>query len=138
MRRTCAFILFAALACPACTDRTLDVSLDKGIKVEDLKQGIGLAAKQGSGVTVSYTVGLKDGTIIISTYEQDKTHKFTVGDDTVIKGLDHAVVGMKPGGIRRAEIPAYSHYGLKGHGDIIPPGEPIIMEIKMVDVRTSW
>ncbi len=109
-----------------------------GIQTKDIKQGVGLTAKKGSGVSVRYRVKGEDGHVIIDTYKQGKTHKFNVGDDTVIVGLDLAVIGMKPGGIRHVSIPPYSHYGLPGHSDVIGEGETITMEIEMVSVRTSW
>ena len=128
-----------ALALPACTERSVQVDLDGGIRINDIKAGVGLEAKEGSGVAVRYRVKREDGVVIADTYADKKTHKFTIGDRTVISGLDRAVIGMKPGGIRHASIPPYSHYGLDGYGDgVVPKGEPLLLEIEMVNVRTSW
>jgi len=57
------------------------------------------------------TTGARYGTKIYSTADKNAPFRFTIGDGTVIKGLEQAVAGgdgvppMLPGGVRRVIIP---------------------------------
>jgi FKBP-type peptidyl-prolyl cis-trans isomerase len=65
-----------------------------------------------------------------------KSHTWTIGDGTVIAGVDEAVVGMRPGGVRRVVIPPDLHYGPDGYGDgAVPPETDLHLEITLSGVR---
>ena len=51
----------------------------------------------GSTVTMHYSLSLDDGTIVDSTFDADEPLTFTMGDGTLIQGLEYAVVGLKKG-----------------------------------------
>ncbi len=107
-----------------------------GLKVRDIRKGSGLEAKAGYLVRVHYRGMLPDGTEILNTRSRT-SHQWRVGDGTVIAGIDRAVVGMRPGGVRRAKIPYTLHYGQFGYGDKVPPYTTLTFEIEMLDVATG-
>ena len=134
-------LALAALAgAGACHDRSISMALDSGLEYEDVTVGSGFTAEHGSFVTVHYTVALPDGEVIIDTRKngpRGRAHRFTVGDKTVIPGLDRGVIGMKPGGTRRLTVPPSSHYGVKGYAGVIPAETDLTFVVELVSVRTS-
>ncbi len=94
---------------PPDSDLYFDVELKQVLKpnnsdvitANDVKNGKGAEAKDGSVVTVSYTVTVNGDEI-----ETQKGIRFKIGSDQVaIPGFDQAVIGMKVGGERTVSIP---------------------------------
>jgi FKBP-type peptidyl-prolyl cis-trans isomerase len=110
-----------------------------GLEVGTVQEGSGVAAARGDEVAVSYSVSLEDGTPIdaLDLLGRGKTHRFIVGDGTVIAGLDEGVVGMRAGGVRTLDIPPRLHFGSGGGAGLIPPGTRITMRVEMVSVRQN-
>jgi FKBP-type peptidyl-prolyl cis-trans isomerase SlpA len=52
---------------------------------------------QNSTVTMHYSLLLEDGTVVDSTFDSDEPLTFTMGDGTLIQGLEYALVDLKPG-----------------------------------------
>jgi FKBP-type peptidyl-prolyl cis-trans isomerase FkpA len=75
--------------------------------------------------------------MIADTRERGRSHQFTVGDGSVIRGLDVAVRGMRVGGIRKITVLPDSHVGREGYGAMIPPNTPLIFEVEMVRVAQA-
>ncbi|MGD8568762.1 MAG: FKBP-type peptidyl-prolyl cis-trans isomerase [Gammaproteobacteria bacterium] len=51
----------------------------------------------GSTVTMHYSLLLEDGTVVDSTFDTDEPLTFTLGDGTLVQGLEYALVDLKPG-----------------------------------------
>lgn len=51
----------------------------------------------GSRVTMHFSLALEDGTEVDSTFGTDEPLTFTMGDGTLIPGLEYAVIGLKAG-----------------------------------------
>ena len=136
--RVAASLLLAALVGGAagCHDRTVGIDSGKLLDIETIREGLGRPAADGAEVDVRYRAWLPDGTPIqqIDLYRQGKTHKFVIGDGTVIGGVNDAVIGMKPGGRIRVVVPPLLHYGHGGHAGIIPPDTDMIFEIELLAV----
>lgn len=108
-----------------------------GLQFADAKPGSTSTPSptKGQVVSVDYvmsTTGARYGAKIYSTAESGAPYRWTLGDGTTIPGLEEAVTGMTPGGIRRVIIPsklAYQSTGLsireecgsKGLGPVPPP-----------------
>jgi FKBP-type peptidyl-prolyl cis-trans isomerase 2 len=69
-----------------------------------------LQAKSGDTVKIHYTGKFDDGTEF-ATSMNDKPLEFTIGKGQVIPGLEQAVMGMRPGEAKTAEILADQAYG---------------------------
>jgi len=69
--------------------------------------------KEGDKITVEYTGSLEDGTVFDSSDKHEEPFEFKVGEGSIIKGFDQAVVGMKVGEEKEVKIApenAYGHY----------------------------
>jgi len=66
--------------------------------------------KHGDTVKVHYTGSIDDGTVFDSSWEGEPL-KFTVGQGTVIKAFESAVVGMSVGETKKVDIPSEDAYG---------------------------
>lgn len=67
-------------------------------------------AHSGDTVAVYYTGSLDDGTVF-DTNQNSTPFVFTLGQGTVIAGLDEAVNGMSPNSTKTVRIPAAKAYG---------------------------
>lgn len=120
-----------------CKDRTVEVSLDAAIKMRDLAVGSGPAAEEGNLVDVHYVGTLPDGSVLIDTHTSGKSHKFIVGDGTVIPGMDMVVRGMRAGGVRVVSLPPHTAYGRMGYGGVVPADTTITFKVEMLRVSRT-
>jgi peptidylprolyl isomerase len=67
-------------------------------------------AKNGDTVMVYYTESFENGTVVSSNFDGDPLI-FTIGNNTVIAGLEEAVIGMTPNSTKTVNIPADKAYG---------------------------
>lgn len=68
-------------------------------------------AQLGDRVTVHYTGKMDDG--VFETSLDKPALEFEIGKGQVIKGFEHAVIGMKPGSWKTVEIPAQEGFGTR-------------------------
>jgi peptidylprolyl isomerase len=68
------------------------------------------AAKTGDTVMVYYTGAFTNGTVFDSNFDGDPLI-FTIGNHTVIEGLEEAVIGMTPNSTKTVNIPVDKAYG---------------------------
>lgn len=67
----------------------------------------------GSTVTMHYSLVLEDGTVVDSTFDTDEPLMLTMGDGTLIDGLEHAILGLKAGDQQSINIPPESGFGFR-------------------------
>mgnify|MGYP003685805309 FL=1 len=90
---------------------------ESGLRWADLKPGSGAAFRAGERVSIDYIMTRRGGSKIHSTVQAGEPFTWTIGDGTVITGLEQAVAGgsgvppMLPGGARRVIIPMSLGYG---------------------------
>lgn len=88
-------------------------------------------------VTVRFAAGLDLGPrgvdIYDSTEQRNRTFSFSLADPGVIRGLREAIPGMRPGELRRIEIPWRLAYGENGRGEI-PPSTNLVFAIELVSI----
>ena len=107
------------------TVRTTDLVLGKGDQ----------AVRPGDLVEVNYVGKLATG----KEFDRSKgtPFKVQVGLGKVIAGWDQGLLGMKPGGKRRLEIPAALGYGAEGAGEDIPPNSDLDFEVELVAIHRA-
>ena len=66
--------------------------------------------KHGDTVIVHYTASLDDGTVFDSSWDAGPV-KFTIGEGTVMKGFESAVIGMSVGETRKVTISSNDAHG---------------------------
>ncbi len=64
----------------------------------------------GSEVKMHYRIRLEDGTVAVSSFESQPL-QFTMGDGTLVKGLEHALYGLRPGDKQTILISPEEGYG---------------------------
>ena len=116
------------------TTEPKEVTTPSGLKYTDLVEGSGAGPVKGRHVTVHYTGTLADGRKFDSSRDRGQPFKFMIGVGQVIKGWDEGVMGMKVGGKRRLVIPPELGYGVRGAGNIIPPGATLNFEVELLGV----
>ena len=104
----------------------------------DLKEGTGAVAEADSKVKVQYVgVGCTTGKQFDASWDRDMPLDVTLGQGQVIPGWDQGIPGMKVGGQRMLVIPASLAYGAKGQGTDIPPNEPLVFVIDLLEVEPA-
>ena len=88
-------------------------------------------------VTVRFAAGLDLGAkgvkIYDSTEQRNRSFSFSLADPGVIRGLREAVPGMRPGELRRIEIPWRLAYGENGRGEI-PPATDLVFAVELISI----
>jgi FKBP-type peptidyl-prolyl cis-trans isomerase len=115
------------------------ITLDSGLRYEDVKVGTGAEAVSGKTVDVHYTGWLDEqghkGNKFDSSVDRGAPFLFPLGADRVIKGWDEGVAGMKVGGKRTLMIPPDLGYGARGAGGVIPPNASLIFDVELLEVK---
>lgn len=120
---------------PIASPKASVITMDNGLKIEDIKVGTGEEAVGGKKVTVNYSGTLTDGTKFDSSYDRNQPFSFNLGAGEVIEGWDLGVAGMKVGGKRKLTIPSDLGYGSAGAGGVIPPNATLIFEVDLLGVE---
>ena len=101
------------------------------VEIEEIKIGTGPCAEKGDAVVIAYKGTLQsDG----SQFDAAKKFQFHIGGGEVVKGMEHAVLGMHEGGRRKVIIPASLGYGKRGSNPDIPPDATLIFDVTLKNV----
>ncbi|KAJ8556032.1 hypothetical protein K7X08_022790 [Anisodus acutangulus] len=127
--------------------RTL--KLDSGVRIQDVVEGEGPEAREGDIVEINYVCRRSNGYFVHSTVDQFSGESAPVilplDDKQIIEGLKEVLIGMKPGGKRRALIPpsvGYINENLQPVPEEFGPRrslmshlkEPLIFEVQLLKV----
>ncbi|THG10229.1 hypothetical protein TEA_003631 [Camellia sinensis var. sinensis] len=123
--------------------------LASGVRIQDIIEGEGPEAHEGSLVEVNYVCRRSNGYFVHSTIDQFSGESSPVilplDENQIIKGLKEVLVGMKVGGKRRALIPpsaGYTNENLQPIPDEFGPrrslfshaNEPLVFEVQLLKV----
>jgi FKBP-type peptidyl-prolyl cis-trans isomerase len=108
----------------------------------DTVVGNGKEAAEGDTIAVIYNGYLTNGQLFDQslTNEKNEIEPFVLklGDNTVIKGWEQGLVGMKEGGQRRLVIPPHLGYGEQGAGEgLIPPNAMLVFDVQLAQVQKN-
>lgn len=109
----------------------------QGMKIETLKEGTGVEAKNGDIVSVNYTGTLENGTKFDSSLDRGVPFSFTLGSGQVIRGWELGISGMKVGEKKRLTIPPKLAYGSQGVGGVIPQNATLIFEVELLGINNK-
>lgn len=114
------------------------ITTASGLKYTEL-----LVGKGGSSVLPGYVIGLRaivriGDKVIYETTAGEKPVAFKYGQrpfqNVICEGVEEGIKGMKVGGKRVLEVPA----NLAPAGVDLPPGVPLIYEIELTEVLSSY
>ena len=108
----------------------------KTLKVEDLIEGKGAAAKAGDKISVRYVgVLYNNNKEFDSSWKRGKApFQLTLGQGQVIQGWDQGLIGMKVGGRRRLTIPPDLAYGAQGQPPTIPANSTLVFDVDLTKI----
>ena len=118
------------------------ITTDSGLMITTTQAGSGVAAEEGSFVSVHYTGWLYDpeidggrGAKFDSSVDRGTPFQFPLGEGRVIAGWDEGVAGMVIGEKRELLIPPDLGYGSRGAGAVIPPDATLLFEVELLAVE---
>jgi FKBP-type peptidyl-prolyl cis-trans isomerase len=102
--------------------------------IEDLVEGEGDGFEDGDSVVIHLVAfSAADGAQIFSSWEEGGSIPFKPGAGETLPGLEEAVVGMKVGGRRQAQIPFADAWGEAGNEQLnLPPSTDLIVIIDLI------
>ncbi len=109
------------------------VLLESGVGVQMILPGQGEGAQPGDTLTIDYVGYLADGSTFDSSRDRGVPVTIVLGE-APIAGWNDGLVGMKVGGRRHLEIPSELAYGENGIEGLIPPNEPLVFEIELLEL----
>lgn len=103
--------------------------------VEDVVVGEGAPAVTGRRLT-AHVVMLRwsDGGVVRDSWARGAPLRVALGANALIPGLEQGLPGMRVGGRRVLTVPAGLAYGERGVEDVIPPDEPLLVVVDLLDV----
>jgi len=110
------------------------VTQPSGLRIEEVRAGVGTPVAAGDNVTVFYAGWLaSNGNLFDSNYVNRETPTpTTFNTEGVIEGFREGLIGMRPGQVRRLFIPSELGYGSIGSGSSIPPNSDLVFEVLVV------
>lgn len=110
---------------------------DSGLQYRVLNSGdpAGESPAATDTVVVHYQGTLLDGTVFDSSYERGEPATFSL--QSIIPGWTEALQLMKPGDKYAIVLPPELAYGERGAGQLIGPGEVLLFDIELIEVRKS-
>jgi len=108
-------------------------ALVSGVQYKIIKAGKGKKPTAKDSVVAHYRGTLIDGTVFDSSYERKKPATFTVSG--VIKGWQEVLPLMSVGSKWQVFIPAELAYGERGASAGIGPGETLIFDIELIEIK---
>jgi FKBP-type peptidyl-prolyl cis-trans isomerase FkpA len=109
---------------------------DSGLRIWDVIEGTGDGYAAGSTATVHYIGWLTNGTVFDSSIDSGDSPFNANLAGGVIEGWIEGIPGLKPGGLRRLDIPAELAYGSQERGNI-PANSRLVFEIKGLTPGTT-
>lgn len=112
------------------------VRSESGLRYHISKTGHGKQIKAKDVVTYSYQTFAIDGTLLYSS-EKEGNKTVEVEKNNEIHAVDEALKLMRNGDYAHLVIPSHLAYGVAGDGDKIRQRIPIVMKIKVLNVKSS-
>lgn len=111
---------------------------ESGLQYIVLKEGTGVAPKDGDNIQVHYTGSLLDGTVFDSSVKRNEPFKLKFpAEGQVIKGWTEALKLLKEGGKIKIFLPPELAYGESGMPPVIPPSSALVFEMELVKVEPA-
>ena len=73
------------------------------------------------------------GTRLLDTAD-GQAMRLTLGERSVVEGIELGLVGMRVGERRRLLVPPYLAYGDRGVGEVVPPGATLLVDAELLQI----
>lgn len=105
--------------------------------IKDIDIGTGDAVGPSSKVGVKFVLATwSAGTVVESNWDDSAPLLgLALGRDTVVKGFDQGMQGMRVGGLRRIIIPPKLGFGTVGSPPLIGPNETLVLYVRLVALQ---
>ncbi len=107
-----------------------------GLVIKEVLIGKGPVASSYDVVRVHYTGKLTNGKVFDTSRKRNQPYEFVLGTQSVIKGWDVGIAGMRVGGKRKLIIPPKFGYGDQPQGDDIPANSTLVFEVELAGLFT--
>lgn len=104
------------------------------LKTKDLSIGASKKVQSGNKVSYHVFIQLMDGKVVFNSRSEGRPWTGTVGDGSILSGIDSGMRGMYQGGKRAMWIPARLGYGRHGMSSQVPPNADLYAEVEIVSV----
>ncbi len=104
------------------------------LEAEDLIKGTGAEATSGKTLEVQYVLATYSTHKVVQSSWTSSPFSFVLGANTVIKGWEEGVVGMRVGGRRELIIPPSLGYGSASPGSGISANDTLVFDIDLLKV----
>lgn len=108
-------------------------STESGLKYYIEEEGNGSVPEEGEEVKVHYTLRLKDGKKLDSSYDRKEPLKAVVGKTQLIPGWMEALTLFKKGSKVMVIVPPELGYGAQGAGGVIPPNATLYFDMEILN-----
>ncbi|KAM7266358.1 hypothetical protein ACFE04_004255 [Oxalis oulophora] len=115
-----------------------EINDSDNLVIEDLESGKpeGKVAVSGKKVYINYIGKFMENGQVFDSNVGNSPMKFRLGDESVLKGWNIGIDGMRVGGKRKLIIPPSLGYDSKEvHDEKVPPKSTVVFEIELVKVR---
>jgi len=106
----------------------------KVLEAEDLFKGTGAEAVNGRTLEVQYVLATYSTHKVIQSSWTSSPFSFVLGANTVIKGWEEGMVGMRAGGRRELIIPPSLGYGSQNPGGGISANDTLVFVVDLLKV----
>lgn len=110
--------------------------LGDGLVVRDIAAGEGENSAKPNAKVFVHILGVNatTGEQFASSREAGAPQQLDLSDPRMLPGLARGIVGMKPTGTRRIEVPAALGFGPQGMGDVLPPDSDLVFEVELLSM----
>lgn len=111
-----------------------------GLRIKDLKTGLGPQAEMGQIATMHFIGWLDErgvrGREIFNSRARGEPVRFVIGAQGVMEGWNDGVLGMRAGGQRMLLVPPGKAYGKRRIDDVIPENASLMFRIELIELQT--
>lgn len=105
-----------------------------GLQYYIYKNGEGDSAKVNQLAMIKYKIQLLDGTVCHET-PKGEVERFIIDHSDVETGIQEGIKKMREGDNAKFIIPSHLAHGLVGDLDKIPPLNPIVVDVQLIELR---
>ena len=114
------------------------MKLPKGLKIKDIKIGVGETASKGRIVLIHYDCYLPRGEKCGTSRDRPYPAQIKIGERDVFVGLEYGVYGMAVGGIRSVLVSHQLTHQERKVNPSLPLQASLRYEIELLKVSDNW